>query len=234
MSKTVVLLSGGMDSTVLAHHLKKEGVELRALSFNYGQRHMRELECALVQAAALHVPYRNADLFQLAGILPGSSQTDLTIPVPTGHYTQANMKATVVPNRNMILLAVAIGHAIAHGCDSVAYAAHSGDHAIYPDCRPEFADAMQAVANLCDWKQIALERPFIHKTKAEIVSRGFELGVNFQMTWSCYVGAVVHCGACGTCIERREAFWLAGVKDPTTYVPEAPATETLVRQNWRF
>jgi len=221
-----------MDSTVLAHYLKKEGTELRAISFDYGQRHRRELECAQIQATSLSIPYTNADLWTLGALLPGSSQTDTRIPVPTGHYTQENMKATVVPNRNMILLAVAIGHAIAYGCDSVAYAAHAGDHAIYPDCRPEFADAMQVVANLCDWKQIELLRPFINYSKSGIVQLGDKLGVKFQCTWSCYVGSTSHCGRCGTCIERREAFWLAGVGDPTRYAPDAPPTELLVEQGW--
>lgn len=232
MSKTVVLLSGGMDSTVLAHYLKKSGAELRAISFNYGQRHQRELHSARAQASILDVPYCAVELQSLAGVLPGSSQTDPSIELPTGHYTQENMKATVVPNRNMILLAIAIGHAIAHGCDAVAYAAHAGDHAIYPDCRPVFADAMQAVANVCDYKQIRLDRPFIHLSKAEIAGMGRNLGVDFSQTWSCYAGSLLHCGKCGTCIERREAFYLAGVPDPTQYAADAPDTEYLLKTGW--
>jgi len=234
MSKTVVLLSGGMDSTVLAYYLKSRGDELRAISFDYGQRHARELACARDQASLLGIPYCRVDLHSLAQVLPGSSQTDRSIEVPTGHYTQENMKATVVPNRNMILLAVAIGHAIAYGCDSVAYAAHAGDHAIYPDCRPVFADAMQAAALLCDYKMIELERPFIFKTKADIVTIGCKLEVNFERTWSCYAGEDRHCGQCGTCVERREAFFLAGVPDPTVYAEQAPALEALIAKDFHI
>jgi len=234
MSKIVVLLSGGMDSTVLAHHLNDQGHELRALAFNYGQRHVREVQAAEAQADILKIPFSIADLAGLRDLLPGSSQTDPTVAVPTGHYTAENMKATVVPNRNMILLAIAVGHAIAHGCDAVAYAAHAGDHAIYPDCRPEFVDALQLAVNLCDEKHIDLERPFIRMTKNQIVSLGQALHVPFQNTWTCYVGGSLHCGRCGTCVERREAFFLAGIEDPVKYAKDAPSTESLVKSNWRF
>jgi 7-cyano-7-deazaguanine synthase len=130
------------------------------------------------------------------------------------------MRVTVVPNRNMILLAVAIGHAIASGADAVAYGAHAGDHAVYPDCRPAFAEAMAEAAGLCHYDPgVTLLRPFIDRTKADIVRLGAALGVPFALTWSCYEGGVRHCGRCGTCVERREAFTLAGVPDPTEYLP---------------
>lgn len=215
--KTVVITSGGMDSAVLLAHLKKEGYEARALSINYGQRHRHELQFASVQAALLGVPHIVVDMCSLKMALPGSSQTDNKVPVPHGHYAAENMKLTVVPNRNMILLAVAIGHAIAHECDSVAYGAHAGDHAIYPDCRPAFADAMRVAASLCDYRPIQLLRPFIDKTKAEIVRLGAEVGVDFSMTYSCYEGDTTHCGRCGTCVERILAFREAHVPDPTNY-----------------
>jgi 7-cyano-7-deazaguanine synthase len=131
------------------------------------------------------------------------------------------MKQTVVPNRNMIMLAVAIGHAVSLKFDSVAFGAHAGDHAIYPDCRPVFASAMDVVAQLCDWQAIRLLRPFIGYSKADIVRIGHELGVPMQLTWSCYKGGDLHCGKCGTCVERREAFQLAGVSDLTQYEPAA-------------
>ena len=126
------------------------------------------------------------------------------------------MKATVVPNRNMIMLAVAGGWAISLRFDRVAFGAHGGDHAIYPDCRAEFADAMDAVLALADWHKIQLVRPFVGITKTDIVTLGAKLGVPFENTWSCYKGTELHCGRCGTCVERREAFHLAGIQDPTT------------------
>jgi 7-cyano-7-deazaguanine synthase len=215
--KVVVILSGGMDSTVLLHSYKKHASEVRALSINYGQRHMRELYFAEAQAAKAKVPWAVADLSSLRHILPGSSQTDSNVPVPHGHYAAETMKLTVVPNRNMILLSVAIGHAIAHKMDAVAYAAHAGDHAIYPDCRIEFVNAMQEAASLCDWRNVMLHSPYVDLTKAQIVSIGSELGVDFAQTYSCYQGNEIHCGKCGTCVERREAFSLAGVVDPTVY-----------------
>ena len=144
------------------------------------------------------------------------------------------MKTTVVPNRNMILLAVAAARAIALKADTLAYAAHGGDHAIYPDCRPEFADAMDHAIGLADWHKVRLERPMVTWTKSDIVRRGAELGVPMHLTWSCYKGGDTHCGRCGTCIERREAFYLAGVTDPTTYAPDAPSTETLVQNGWKM
>ena len=137
------------------------------------------------------------------------------------------MKATVVPNRNMIMLAVAGGWAIANKADRLAYGAHTGDHAIYPDCRPEFVRTMREALRLADWHQLELITPFVGLSKAEIVKRGAELGVDFASTWSCYEGGEIHCGACGTCFERREAFEQAGVADPTEYAsrPQYPSPD---------
>lgn len=127
------------------------------------------------------------------------------------------MKKTVVPNRNMILLAVAIAKAVSVGARFVAYGAHAGDHAIYPDCRPEFVEAMKTAAGLADWTKVEILAPFIKSTKADIAKTGARLGVPFEMTWSCYKGGEIHCGKCGTCTERREAFQLAKIDDPTKY-----------------
>lgn len=127
------------------------------------------------------------------------------------------MKLTVVPNRNMILLALAGAWAVSTKSEAIAYAAHAGDHAIYPDCRPEFAEAMQGALLLCDWHPVRIARPFLAMSKADLVKLGAELGVPFALTWSCYKGGDKHCGKCGTCVERREAFELAGVPDPTKY-----------------
>jgi 7-cyano-7-deazaguanine synthase len=180
------------------------------------------------------VTHQTADLSGVGHLLAGSSLTSADIEVADGHYTEETMKSTVVPNRNMILLALTTGYALSIAADQVAYAAHSGDHAIYPDCRNEFADAMATAIELCDWKTVTLVRPFVDWTKADIVRRGHDLAVPFEQTWSCYKGGERHCGRCGTCIERREAFDLAGVEDPTSYGEDAPSTESLRASNWHL
>lgn len=232
--KIVLIHSGGLDSTVLLYDLVAAGHDVSTLSVHYGQRHARELDAATTLAAGLGVRHEMADLRAIAPLLAGSSLTSTDIAVPEGHYAEESMKATVVPNRNMLLLAVAAARAIGQKADAIAYAAHGGDHAIYPDCRPEFADAMRHAIGLADWHRLELLRPFVYLTKADIVGRGAALAVPFAATWSCYQGGDLHCGRCGTCIERREAFHLAGVPDPTAYAPDAPTLETLVRQNWKL
>lgn len=234
MGKTVIIHSGGMDSTVLLYQLLNAGDDVLALSIDYGQRHKKELECARSLCKDLGVEHRIADLTSLTPLLAGSSLTSPEIEVPEGHYAEDNMKATVVPNRNMILLSVATGWAISAGAESVSYAAHSGDHAIYPDCREEFAEGMNHVMGLADWQKVALDRPFVSLTKADIVKLGAELGVPFERTWSCYKGGELHCGRCGTCVERREAFYLAGVDDPTIYADSAPSLEAMIASDWRL
>lgn len=230
--KTVLIYSGGLDSSVLLFDLVKGGHEVHALSVDYGQRHLRELDSAHIIASSLGIEHRVLDLSSLGGILMGSALTDRQVHVPEGHYEEASMRATVVPNRNMVLLSLAGAWAIAINAESVSYAAHAGDHAIYPDCRPEFGDAIDQVLSLADWNPLYLHRPFVELTKADIVRRGAELGVPFVDTWSCYQGGELHCGRCSTCVERREAFYLSGVVDPTTYAPDAPSLESLIEQDW--
>ena len=232
--KSLVVLSGGMDSTVLLYQLLQAGDEVKALSINYGQRHHRELEAASALCAELGVEHRVADLSGLSDLLAGRALTSSDIEVPEGHYAEDNMKATVVPNRNMILLSVAAGWAISSKYYRIAYAAHSGDHAIYPDCRNEFAEALDGAIRLADWHEVSLYRPFVDMTKADIASLGAELRVPFEKTWSCYKGQDLHCGRCGTCVERREAFYLAGVEDPTTYAPDAPTVQEMVASDWKL
>lgn len=211
--RAVICLSGGMDSAVLLYHLLDQGHEVSALSVHYGQRHSRELLAAEQVAARAGVPWQLVDLSVVKPLLKGSSQTD-EIPVPHGHYAEATMKQTVVPNRNMILLSLAIALAVSLRAEAVAYAAHAGDHTIYPDCRPEFVDAMDRAAHLCDWQPVSILRPFVMWTKGAIAQRGIELGVPFELTWTCYEGMAMPCGLCGACTERAEAFVYAGVADP--------------------
>ncbi|NLF70661.1 MAG: 7-cyano-7-deazaguanine synthase QueC [Candidatus Anammoximicrobium sp.] len=223
--KSVLIYSGGLDSTVLLYELLAGGDTVLALSVDYGQRHRVEIEHARQIAESLAVEWELADLSGITHLLAGSSLTSREIAVPHGHYAEDNMKQTVVPNRNMIMLAVACGWAIGRQAERVAYAAHAGDHSIYPDCRPEFAEAVDRAFRLADWREVQLYRPFIAMTKAEIVARGAELHVDFGRTWSCYEGGEIHCGKCGTCFERSEAFQLAKVPDPTPYAatPNYPA-----------
>jgi 7-cyano-7-deazaguanine synthase len=221
--KALVLFSGGLDSTVLATQLKAEGAETRLLSIDYGQRHARELKRAEQIAHALDLPHQVLRLPDLGPLLGGSSLTDEKVELPEGHYAEESMKATVVPNRNMILLALAGGHALSIRFDTIAYAAHAGDHTIYPDCRPEFADAMETALGLADWEKLSLHRPFVHLSKTDLVKKGAELDAPFHLTWSCYAGREIHCGKCGTCVERKEAFALAKIPDPTEYEDSTPA-----------
>lgn len=202
---------------MLLAHLLAEGREVHCLSVDYGQRHRRELEAARAICAHYGVDHRLADLRALAPLF-GSNALTGGVKVPEGHYEEESMKATVVPNRNMLLISVATAWAVSLRAESVAYGAHGGDHAIYPDCRPEFAEALDRAVRLADWHEVRLERPFVKMDKADIVRRGAELDVPFGLTWSCYVGGERHCGKCGTCVERKEAFRLAGVADPTDYV----------------
>lgn len=232
--RSVLVYSGGLDSTVLLAHLLASGREVHAFTVNYGQRHAREIESAMAVCTHYGVPHQVADLRALGPVFGVNSLTNSAVSVAEGHYTEESMKTTVVPNRNMILLAVAAARAIALKADTLAYAAHGGDHAIYPDCRPEFADAMDHAIGLADWHKVRLERPMVTWTKADIVRRGAELKAPMHLTWSCYKGGDKHCGRCGTCIERREAFHLAGIPDPTVYADDAPSVESLVKCGWKM
>lgn len=222
--RAVAIVSGGLDSSTLAYQLRSEGHELTILSIDYGQRHRRELQAAKEVADRLAATWVLLDLDKagIGQLLGSSALTDAAVEVPEGHYAAENMRITVVPNRNAIFLAMAYAKAAADGAGIVATAVHAGDHAIYPDCRPEFIAAFAAMENeaLEGLADIELQTPFVHKSKADIVRVGAELGVPFELTWSCYKGGEIHCGACGTCFERREAFELAGVADPTSYLAE--------------
>lgn len=216
--KTLVICSGGLDSVSLAHMIADQQNLTRLVSFDYGQRHRKELDFAARCATRLGVPHHVIDMRTIGAALTGSALTD-DIDVPDGHYAEETMKITVVPNRNAIMLTIAYGIAAANGDEAVATAVHGGDHFIYPDCRPAFTesfDQMQRAA-LDGYADVRLSTPFVHRSKADIVTEGARVNTPFADTWSCYKGGQHHCGRCGTCVERREAFDLAGVEDPTTY-----------------
>ncbi|OLD63582.1 MAG: 7-cyano-7-deazaguanine synthase QueC [Chloroflexi bacterium 13_1_20CM_50_12] len=219
-SKAIAIVSGGLDSVTLAHLLHAEGYQLHLLSFDYGQRHKKELTFAEACAKRLETAFDVVDLSSVTRFLKGSALTD-TIPVPEGHYASENMAITVVPNRNAIMLSVAYAVAVAEQANLVAAGVHSGDHFIYPDCRPNFIaafDKMQrfAVEGFGD-PNLRLEAPFMYLGKHQIVKLGTALGVPYTDTWSCYKGDEKHCGRCGTCVERKHAFRDAFVVDPTEY-----------------
>lgn len=212
---SVIILSGGLDSTTLLHY-QKERIAF-AVSFDYGSNHnSRELECAKWQCAQLGIshlviPLEFMGKYFKSSLLSGSQE------IPKGDYDKDNMKSTVVPFRNGIMLAIACGLAESHGLKHVMMANHGGDHAIYPDCRPEFTKAMSKAMEYGTYEGITLIDPFTHFTKAQIVALGAKSGVDFSHTYSCYCGEEMHCGECGTCRERKEAFVLACVADPTPY-----------------
>lgn len=219
--KALAVVSGGLDSVTMAHMLASEGHLGGIVSFDYGQRHKKELVFAKACAERLGVRYSLIDLTSLTPHLKGSALTD-AVDVPDGHYAAESMKQTIVPNRNAIMLAVAFGVAPAQGLDAVATAVHGGDHFIYPDCRPDFVDLFERMEQkaLDGMWSIKLLTPFIASSKSDIARRAAELNVPVMETWSCYKGGDIHCGRCGTCVERREAFSLAGVTDPTIYADD--------------
>ena len=214
--KTVLILSGGMDSTTLLYDLIDQGNEVYPISFNYGQRHSKELMLASKNCKRLGLEHKIVDLTSLTSILDSSSLTG-DIDVPEGYYKDENMKSTVVPNRNMIMLSIAVGYAINIGSDEVYYGAHAGDHDIYPDCRQEFVDALNDAAELCHYEPVYIFAPYLYMDKGDIVKRGLELNVPYEDTWTCYKGGEYACGKCGSCVERLEAFKKNGVKDPIKY-----------------
>jgi 7-cyano-7-deazaguanine synthase len=217
MTDTVVVIySGGMDSFTLLHLALARGYKVHALSFDYGQRHVRELECAERVCAEMSIPHKVIDIRALAGVMAGSALTS-DVAVPEGHYEEESMKATVVPNRNMILLSLATGYAVTAGAVAVWYGAHGGDHAIYPDCRPEFVAKMDAVCRVANYEPIAIEAPFMEFGKGAILAEGVKLGLDYSKTWTCYNGRDKACGRCGSCVERLEAFAENGLSDPLAY-----------------
>jgi 7-cyano-7-deazaguanine synthase len=188
------------------------------LSFDYGQRHNKELAYAMVYCRELDIPHHIIDLRSLTKHMLGSALTD-DVAVPEGHYAEETMKLTVVPSRNMIMLAVASAYAVSHKLSRVLFGAHAGDHAIYPDCRPEFVAAMNVVTLLGNWHPVMIEAPYLTLTKRDILLRGFAIDphLDYGKSWTCYKGNAKPCGVCGSCQERLEAFRLINRRDPLEY-----------------
>ena len=210
--KAILIYSGGLDSTTLLYEYK-DSIAL-ALTFDYGSKHnAREIEFASRNCELLGIPHRVIEL----GFIRDLYKSDLLLSggeIPEGHYAEENMKSTVVPFRNGVMLSIAIGLAESNDLDTVLIANHAGDHTIYPDCRPEFIDAMDSAASAGTFNGVRIVSPYCNITKRDIALRGRKLRVDYSLTYSCYKGGEKHCGKCGTCIERKEA--LEGF-DPTIY-----------------
>jgi 7-cyano-7-deazaguanine synthase len=225
--KLCVLISGGMDSVTALYAVAAEHEVVSGLSFDYGAKHNAcEIPYAVGHCQRMGVEHRTVAL-PFINELFASDLLKTGGDIPDGHYAEQSMKQTVVPFRNGIMLAIAAGYAESTGAEALVIAAHSGDHAIYPDCRAPFMTAMTNAIREGTYARLEVMTPFLEMDKAGIVRCGHKLGIDYRQTWSCYKGRSLHCGRCGTCVERREAFQLAAVADPTIYentdpLPQAP------------
>ena len=215
MKDSLIVYSGGLDSTTLLYEYR-DRIAL-AISFHYGSNHNdREIHFAKLHCERLGIPHMVVRLpfiknFFRSSLLEGADA------IPEGNYDDDNMRSTVVPFRNGIMLSIAAGMAENNKLQYIMLANHAGDHTIYPDCRPEFVEAFDRAAEAGTFNGVRLLSPYCHMTKADIARRGKELGIDYSETWSCYKGEDVHCGRCGTCVERREALAEAGIEDTTEY-----------------
>ena len=204
--KSICVLSGGMDSTTLLYHLLEKGDEVKCISFDYGQRHKKELEYASKTCKKLNVDHKIVDLSNINELIQGSALTSPDIEVPEGHYEDKSMKITVVPNRNMMMLSIAGAHAVSQKADRIATAVHAGDHQIYCDCRPEFIDSFEGALQNGNYHKVDVYTPYLYWSKAQIAAEGLSLGIDYdEDTYSCYKGGEEPCGKCGTCVERTWA-----------------------------
>ena len=213
---SLIIVSGGMDSITLLHE-RKDTIAL-AVSFDYGSNHnareipFARLHCQRLGIRHVVIPLAFMQQYFKSSLLEGADA------IPDGHYADSNMKSTVVPFRKGIMLSIAVGIAESNSLKRVLIANHGGDHAIYPDCRPEFITAIDAAAKAGTYVDVAIEAPYTNISKTDIARRGKSLAIDYSETWSCYKGGQVHCGTCGTCVERKEALREAGIADPTVYL----------------
>ena len=216
MSSVLVVYSGGLDSYTLLNEAMKRFDRVEAITFNYGQKHNKEIEYAKSNCVELNIKHEVVNL-DLENILAGSALVG-DIDIPEGNYDKEKMKQTIVPNRNMIMISVAASLVIKNDIEYLWYAAHSGDHEIYPDCRPEFIDKMAAVLEICDYHKIKFEAPFQNLSKNEIVATGLSMGLDYSKTWTCYEGKEKPCGKCSACLERALSFEANNTEDPLNVV----------------
>ena len=215
MKDSLIIVSGGMDSITLLYD-RKESIAL-ALTFDYGSNHAQKeipfarLHCERLGIEHIVIPLGFIHEYFKSSLLEGGDA------IPEGHYADDNMKSTVVPFRNGIMLSIACGIAESRGLKKVMMANHFGDHAIYPDCRADFVSSMSEAMERGTYEHIRIEAPYTGISKTDIARRGLVLGIDYAETWSCYKGGDKHCGRCGTCIERKEALRDAGIDDPTEY-----------------
>lgn len=212
---SIIIVSGGMDSVTLLYDCK-DRIAL-AVSFDYGSNHngkeipFAELHCKRLGIRHITIKLDFMRKYFASSLLEGADA------IPEGHYADENMKSTVVPFRNGVMLSIAVGIAESNGLQHVMMANHSGDHAVYPDCRPDFVESFGKAAIAGTYNNVTLLAPYTNLTKADIARKGKQLGIDYSETWSCYKGGDVHCGKCGTCVERREALAIAGIADTTVY-----------------
>lgn len=215
-AKVVVIYSGGMDSYTVLNKAMQQGYDVHAVSFNYGQRHSKELLFAKKVCEQYKIEHKIVDISSINQLIGGSALTD-DIDVPEGHYEEDSMKTTVVPNRNMIMLSMAVGYAVSIEAEAVYFGAHSGDHAIYPDCRTEFVDAMNDVCKIANYQAVEVRAPYLAASKIDILRDGLAMNLDYADTWTCYNGQEKACGRCGACQERLEAFAENNTVDPIAY-----------------
>lgn len=215
MKDSAIIVSGGMDSITMLYDFK-DSIAL-GISFDYGSNHnakeipLAKMHCERLGIKHITIPLDFMPQYFKSSLLEGSDA------IPEGHYEEENMKSTVVPFRNGIMLAIAVGVAESNGLKKIFIANHGGDHTIYPDCRPEFIEAFGKASSAGTFEGLTIEAPYTNITKADIAKIGKELGIDYAETWSCYKGGEIHCGKCGTCVERKEALFLAGIDDKTIY-----------------
>jgi len=214
--KAVVIYSGGMDSFTVLNKAVFEGLEVYALTFDYGQKHVKEVDFARNVCSAMGITHKIIDITAINELISGSSLTS-NIEVPEGHYADENMKSTVVPNRNMILLSLAVGYATSIKASKVYFGAHGGDHHVYPDCRPDFVKKMNDVCAVANYDFVEVVTPYLTSNKTEILRDGLKMNLDYSLTWTCYNGREKACGRCGSCVERLEAFEENQAKDPLAY-----------------
>ena len=212
MKKILVIFSGGLDSFTLLNKAIKLGSYVEAITFNYGQKHKIEIEYAKAACAQLGIAHEIVNL-DLQKILSGSALVGDS-DIPEGNYDKEKMKQTIVPNRNMIMISIAASLAIKNKLQYLWYAAHAGDHEIYPDCRPEFISKLGEVLKICDYHEIVFEAPFRGMTKGEIIKEGLNMDLDYSKAWTCYEGKENPCGKCSACLERQNAFKINNIEDP--------------------